>query len=62
MNERHPVDERPAPASSESPEERPAAHVDETVFFEINESAYGQFLGLVHWNDSDRWYHGSAPR
>lgn len=33
---------------------------NERVFFRVNEAAYGQHLGLVHWNDPDRWYHGNG--
>lgn len=33
---------------------------DPRVFFKINEAAYGQHLGLVHWNEPDRWYHGQS--
>jgi hypothetical protein len=28
------------------------------TFFVVNEQAYASLLGLVGWNDADRWYHG----
>jgi hypothetical protein len=62
MNEDHSLEPQPTAAPSQPPEECPVATEDEGVLFRINESAYGQYIGLVHWNDTDRWYHGNGKR
>jgi hypothetical protein len=60
MTEDRPAQPQPTAAPSQPLEAQPVASPEELLSFVVNESAYGQHLGLVNWNKHDRWYHGNG--
>jgi hypothetical protein len=62
MHQTQPHNPKVTPIPNPPAEAQTAVPADERIAFTVDESAYGQHLGLVNWNEPDRWYDGEAGR